>query len=199
MYLEKTIKFLHGMSSVRRYSQTKLVNEESVLEHTGFVGCLSYFIAKDLINKGIDVNMCSLFAKAMTHDMEEVLVGDIPRPTKYHNSAVKDAIENLEEIAIESLQSDINVYGIYSDWNNAKVDMGGFIVKISDCIAVVYKAYQEIHIFGNKAIANHIDGLKDHIGNLIFENNRIENRATIIFDEILKEALGLLIELEEEL
>lgn len=193
MYLEDAIKLMHNMSSVRRYSQTKLVNEESILEHTGFVGCISLFIGMKIIQGGDTVNMEVLFAKSMIHDMEEVGVGDIPRPTKYFNGQVKSALAEVESAAMLDIQKTLRLDDIYEYWRSAKNSNTGSIVAAADAIAVVYKAYQEIHIFGNKAIANHIDGLKDHIATLI----RSDSHEVVKI--LLREAIRLLIELEEEL
>lgn len=197
MNLKKTIEFLHGMSSIRRYSQTKLVNEESVLEHTGFVGCISYFIARELQRNGMKIDMGVLFEKAMLHDMEEVIVGDIPRPTKYATSHIKLSLEQIEKEAMMQIEKDVSVGELRSRWALAKDGAEGAIVASADAIAVVYKAYQEIHIFGNKAIANHIKGLKESIECLIDEINFDELSKDL--ELILEEALGLLIDLEEEL
>lgn len=198
MNLEESLKFLHGMASVRRYSQTKLVNEESVLEHTGFVGILSYFIGMDLQKKGQDVDMSRLFAKAMAHDMEEVIVGDIPRPTKYFSKEIKNALKIAEQDAINIISNNIDSGNIEMDWLSAKSGIEGNIVAVADLIAVVYKAWQEIHIFGNKAMAEHIRGLKTHIKELMKEEKGFATNDMDI-DNILQDALKLLIELEKEL
>ena len=192
-----TLEFLHGMASVRRYSQTKLVNDESVLEHTGFVGVVSYFIALHLMNQGEEINLGVLFAKAMAHDMEEVVVGDIPRPTKYHNERVKSALREVEKEAMDQIMDRIDVGNIYVDWITSKEGIEGEIVATADLIAVVYKAWQEIHIFGNKSMSNHIFGLHEHINSLIKKEKSFKDESHI--KDILFQTQRILSKLEEEL
>ena len=152
------------MSSLKRYSQTHLMKEESVLEHTGFVCLMCYFIGLHLKREGININMGPLLSKAVVHDMDEIITGDIPRPTKY-SQGVLGAIREIEAENMEKIATELKLPELYYDWENAKDtgEMEGYIVSLCDSYAVLYKGYQEVVMFGNKLMLNNLTTIKKNI------------------------------------
>jgi len=67
--LKKINSMARSLSAIDRYSQTRLVNPESVLEHTGYVCLCCLFIGNELNNRGEDLNIGLLMTKATVHDL----------------------------------------------------------------------------------------------------------------------------------
>src|SRR5262245_51863735 len=76
---------VRGLASVRRFSMESLHSPESVLEHTGMVALTTLIICRQLPLCEADIHDALQFA--LIHDLEEVFVGDVARPTKHHSDA----------------------------------------------------------------------------------------------------------------
>lgn len=155
-------KTAREMCTIDRYSQTRLINPESVLEHTGFVCFCSLMIAGELNKVGECVDIANLMSKAAIHDIEETITGDISCPTKYANDEILAEIKKVERDAAEVIckyLDESKEQFLFQIWNEAKDGKDGFIVALSDKLAVVYKVQQEVEFFGNKTLQEHIDGL----------------------------------------
>lgn len=164
--LSQILDIAFKMASLERYSQTHLAKTESVLEHTGFVCLLSYYLGTELIQEGHPVDMGLLLRKAVTHDIDEIITGDIPRPTKYYNEGVREALQEVERENMKHISDCLDNQYIYHDWDGAKIGPEGCIVAICDSMAVVYKAFYECIMLGNKSIADHVAGAPTHLDQL---------------------------------
>ena len=141
------------LASIDRYSQTRLMNPESVLEHTGFVCFCSLMIGKELERAGEVIDFGELMIKATVHDLEEVVTGDIACPTKYWDDRITREIKRVEREAGRKVLYDIDPSGeLFTFWDTSKHDKEGFIVALADKLAVVYKVNQETMEFGNQTI-----------------------------------------------
>jgi len=187
----------YKMAALSRYSQTHLVNNESVLEHTGFVCVLSYFIGKMVIDESIKngivpyLNIGEIMCKAAMHDVDEIITGDIPRPTKYYNEGVRSALQKIENENMISISNSIGIEDMYDDWKYAKDGNEGAIVALCDCLAVVYKIYYECIMFGNKTIIGHCKNLNKSI-NKIISGIEEKNGPSEILCSIYKDAIIML-------
>ena len=96
MNIIKLFSISQSMSAIKRYSQLHLLKSESVMEHTGFV-CLFAYILCEKINSVSDeedkLNIGIALEKAVIHDIDEVVTGDIPRPTKYYSKKSSEVFE----------------------------------------------------------------------------------------------------------
>jgi 5'-deoxynucleotidase YfbR-like HD superfamily hydrolase len=133
MNVIKLFSISQGMSSIRRYSGVHLIKEESVMEHTGFVCLFTYFICEKLnhecepehlINTGLALE------KSVVHDMDEVITGDIPRPTKYFNSETKKVFDKMAKIGMTQVVNQLELQNIntFLNWEKAKDGKEGKIV-----------------------------------------------------------------------
>ena len=148
------------LASIDRYSQTRLMNPESVLEHTGFVCFCSLMIGKELERAGEVIDFGELMIKATVHDLEEVVTGDIACPTKYWDDRITREIKRVEREAGRKVLYDIDPSGeLFTFWDTSKHDKEGFIVSLADKLAVVYKVNQEAMEFSNQTIKGHVQGL----------------------------------------
>lgn len=153
--IRKVFNLLSRMTAVTRFSHRKALVDENVLEHTAGVGIIALKIIQDARNidpRYIDNNDELLLLKSIyLHDMDEIVTGDIPRPTKY---ALSDLRELLHKIERKGMKQIIEQYDLPSEWmalwSNAKNGKTGLILVISDILSVVYKYWEERIILGNK-------------------------------------------------
>lgn len=142
----KTFKFINKLANVRRWSHAYCHKEESVLEHTAVVAIIALGIGAEV---GADIG--PLLERALLHDMEEVITGDIPNPTKYHNPKITEQIKNFEEVAALEVATEFFDTWAYGCWASSKdKSLEGEIIKIADVAAVVYKIRQETAL-GNQS------------------------------------------------
>lgn len=122
---------------------------ESVLEHTGFVAMTCMFIADGLLAEGYNVDKGRLLSKALAHDFDEVVTGDIAKPIKYHSPALREMIAEVETENMQKITSDIGYRTLFHTWYKSKDDPTGQIVALADTLSAVYKFHDEICRRGN--------------------------------------------------
>jgi 5'-deoxynucleotidase YfbR-like HD superfamily hydrolase len=147
------------LSAITRYSKDSLVTKESVLEHTGWVCFFAYTTARRLermLSPDIaQINWAELYKKSVIHDLDEILTGDVPRVTKYSSPEMAEQFKKLERSSVKRLAAmlQLDERQLFHDWDFAKDDsIEGLIVSIADVLAVVYKCWQEVELFGNASI-----------------------------------------------
>lgn len=140
------------LAQIRRYATLPVQRPESVLEHSAAVGIISYLLAKDL---GADANLAA--AKALFHDFEEAITGDICRDFKYLDPVFRKSLEAVEPSVIEriSLHLPASIQASFcSIWKWSKDSSPeGNIVEIADSISVLAYIYEEV-IRGNMWLVN---------------------------------------------
>ena len=151
MKVKETFNLMNGMASIVRYSQSTLCKPESVLEHTGFVACTCLIIGRNLISLGVKIDMEILLSRALVHDMDEVVTGDVARPTKYFSEEIKSELDMLSRKSMVEISDSIDCY-LVENWIASKCDLEGKIVELVDILAVLCKAHNEIVMRGNKTI-----------------------------------------------
>ena len=174
-------KLMSKLATTNRYSDTRLINPESVLEHTGYVALTSMFIAMKLIDAGESINIGELLQKCLLHDIEEAKMGDIITPTKHSSIKLKLMLNSYAEECAEDVLA--SVYGYpetLNIWKQSKYGKEGYIVEIADALSVVYIMEREIIYFGNMHLKLHmneglfrkLEKLKDLAGGT-FENDTV--------------------------
>lgn len=159
----KQLEFLQSMATTRRYSQTKMIIEENILEHSAFVGVTSVMLASEYnhLQEGqIDAKLADLgqiALRSLFHDMEEGKTGDITRDVKYSSPEATRAFEKIAEEGIKRVLSELELSNkteemIYGIWKHAKDDFDGLFVKLADAAAVTFKLWSETLVYGNRAL-----------------------------------------------
>ena len=148
------------LSSLQRYSMTKLVNPESVLEHQGSVSMMGVMLGVKLNYFGEDFDIGMIALKASLHDIDEIGTGDIPRPTKYAKESITQDLNNLAKISVKNIFDSIGIEDAYDLWETSKEGRNGKIVGLCDGLAVLCKVHQEACLFGNKVIIGHAGPIK---------------------------------------
>ena len=175
MNIVKIFSISQSMSSINRYSQINLLHPESVLEHTGFVCLFTYLTCSEInfsCKKKIDTGLA--LKKAVFHDVDEVVTGDIPRPTKYFSNESKDIFDKNASQGINQIISELDIKNnegsreIEALWKNSKNDDEGRIVALADLAAVVYKIWEEVIVLANKKLVLQMDNHhRVVIGNIV--------------------------------
>lgn len=168
--LEKLADLLHRWSSIRRYSQKTLLVPENVAEHTAHVAFIAMLIARELEDK-YPIHFKRLYELVLIHDLDEVMVGDIPRPTKEANPELKALIEKLEKESMKTLCSNYGLpdelYALWADTNDMSIE--GRILNVSDIISVYIKAVNEYTLLGNSSFGDIFINLVRYISGWIRE------------------------------
>jgi len=137
----KIFDVIDGMSNVRRWSHAYCHKEEFVIEHTAIVALIALKIGMD-----IGANMDILLKRALLHDMEEIITGDIPTPTKYANPGLLYEIREYEQECAEKVSTAFGPWALEC-WEDAKDNtVEGDIIKLADVAAVVYKINRELKL-----------------------------------------------------
>ncbi len=137
---------------VNRYSSSPLLRNENVAEHTFYVSWMCLNLYHELFSLGVELNLGDLLAKALVHDYDEALTGDIPRPFKYFseevhhniNKAAKSILKTSSER--EGLDPGIIRYVLAS-----KDGAEGLLVAFSDLLCAVSYMSEEVQM-GNQLL-----------------------------------------------
>lgn len=86
---------LGSLTFTPRWSGFQYIKQESVSDHVWGMTALALEIVPMLnkLGKG-DLDLKDIIFRIQVHDLDECLSCDIPRPFKYHDPALKNAIEN---------------------------------------------------------------------------------------------------------
>jgi 5'-deoxynucleotidase YfbR-like HD superfamily hydrolase len=169
-------EFVNGdhrrLAAIDRYSTQWVLRRENVAEHSFFVAANAYMIYLKLkeLESDLDLDLGDLLARALNHDFDEVVSGDIPHQFKHADSALNKMIN---KVATQLLVDWAQRVGLPQRWVDsvryAKAsDLAGQIIRFSDMSAVVAYAAENIEM-GNKrmrpAAQNAVDILQKYIDN----------------------------------
>ncbi|MDC7234049.1 MAG: HD domain-containing protein [Spirochaetales bacterium] len=137
---------------IKRYQNKYCFKKRSVAEHMWSVAKIAEGLAIWESKKfGNDVDMAKVLQKAINHDMIEQCTGDILGPTKKKTAAMKDAIEEIEELAFrEEIEKELprswrNQFRSYI-LNPKTDDVEGKIIRAADIIDTVIESIEEIKL-----------------------------------------------------
>lgn len=185
---------LMNLDHTYRYSGTKLVEAESLSQHIVETIMLGLKII-DKVNHIAGYKLIDSQAyvmKAVYHDLEEVITGDIPRPLKYYSEDTKNSLKHVaDEIAAKFFSTQFyEGYEHYSLWDNAKLGNEGKILKIVDMLVVANKVVKEVSLLHNYymlRVAHEVSQyLKELSGNMeYFKEPDVDNYlASIVIDAV---------------
>jgi len=160
------------LSALTRFSMERPSERESVLEHTGFVALFVLVLVSEinLLSDSEDepVDVGQALTYALVHDLEEVITGDVARPTKYFCREAVEMFDRLSEIAADKVAYKMRSFPEFSerlrsDIPTAKTDREGCLVAIADCLAVVYMVWREVLVRGNVSMIRQAFSVVDQI------------------------------------
>lgn len=163
MDLLRLLSASHRLASLRRFSMEQLSHPESVLEHTGFVALVSLALVEEANaiirrRRGAELNVALVLCRALVHDVDELVTGDIPRPTKYSTPMASELFDEIKRTSLDKITSEIfdsmTAFSslLRAQHHLAKDDQEGMIVAIADVIAVVYMVWREVLLRGNMSM-----------------------------------------------
>lgn len=172
-------------NEVKRYSGTRLQEEEPLSQHITDMCMMSYIIAKRLNAYGEELDTGLILEKCLVHDLDELATGDMPRNTKYATPNIKKELDEVAKLAVqryESLHEGLD--GLEDMWEHAKDGKEGFIVKLVDMLCVVRKAVIEIELYGNLSclkVTKELDAHLSKLGTAIASSTRLTKPESIEF------------------
>lgn len=136
MIMKDILNFVKDMAKVSRWSQAHCQKEESTLEHTAAVAFIALKIGTTI---SMEVNVAELLTRALVHDMEESITGDIMTPIKYNNPELTAELKKMEKTAAKQVSSIFGEWA-FDYWVASKDDsIEGQIIRIADKACSVYK------------------------------------------------------------
>lgn len=194
-FLELVSSPLMNLDHTYRYSGTKLVESESLSQHIIDTVMMGLKII-DTINTKAKATIFYpdvYVMKAIYHDLEEVITGDIPRPLKYHDEMTLQSMRNIaDEVAKELFEKEFSDWkSHYKLWDTAKEDPEGYILKIVDNLVVVNKVVKEVSLLHNyymlrvaHEVIQYTSELKSHTNEYISSGDVLE-----YINELLEDAI----------
>ena len=143
---------IQRMSSIERYSSYPVIRRENVAEHSWYVTFYALLIARDLYSELCPVDIKDVMIRALVHDIDESLLGDVVITTKSTVPGLQEALENAAMERIGGLSESLLGDSFLSDkWKGVKdnTTLEGCIVQTADTLSVLSYIYQEYR-FGNK-------------------------------------------------
>lgn len=108
--IKKDQKFFAVVDRVRyiqRWALMRNNESENVAEHSFQTAMFAHALANirsiEFPELDIQVDPNKIMARALFHDVSEVITGDLPTPVKYHNQELRKAYKNYEALAVETL------------------------------------------------------------------------------------------------
>jgi len=96
---------LGRMRYISRWGLMRNTFVENVQEHSHMTAVLAHALAlirREILHlEGPDPDRCAV--AALYHDASEILTGDMPTPIKYYNSEIRQAYQQVEDIAQKRL------------------------------------------------------------------------------------------------
>lgn len=186
---------------VMRYSGLRQSEPESLSDHVVDVMMMSYIIGLKLRSMEVEVDVGTLLEKCLVHDIDEVLIGDIPRLTKYSSEGVYNGLSDLADEVAKDMSYDIDGgTRMYDAWKYSKDDsLEGYILKLVDMLSVVSKVVLEVDTLGNKKFMRVALEVSEYIKTLI-RDIPTELFSTVSMDYItnlLESALWTMKDLED--
>lgn len=137
------------LSHVYRYTTSPCNRKENVAEHCYYVCFLSFVIGRQFKQMGCIVDMESLYERAILHDLDEALTGDIIRSVKHGFPGLKSALNDASEVMMDHLSRGVQIDSMTDIWRDSKEGVEGHIIHLCDLLTVVSYVIEEI-LFGNR-------------------------------------------------
>jgi 5'-deoxynucleotidase YfbR-like HD superfamily hydrolase len=142
------------LENLTRFSMERTSKPESVLEHVGMVALFSMAMAYET---GADLE--TVFCRAVVHDLEEVVTGDIARPTKHNSDETRQIFEDLSARAMDRISTDLSplfphfASDLEDHHRTAKDNtLEGIVISAADVLAVVFRVWDEVVVRGNRSM-----------------------------------------------
>ncbi len=154
---------------VTRFSTCRTLHKESVAEHVYFTILYAQILGCWIENVyDVRINFGKLLFKALIHDLEECITGDIPRDFKHSHPLLNKTIDNFagegfKLVVKDILQNEIEEEIWFNTWYTAKDDtLEGKIVTFADFLSVISYVYEETRIAKSIVLREQLSSLDDY-------------------------------------
>jgi 5'-deoxynucleotidase YfbR-like HD superfamily hydrolase len=187
----------HDMSAVQRFSRIRMVHPENVLTHTGMVCLFAYSIGSLLRTKAHrelrPLDLGAIMARAVAHDIDETITGDIVRPTKYFSAIIRQELAGLEAKGVDNVANALDLPVLVTDFETAKLGREGYVVKMADLLAALCTVFIEVMVCGNRAMVQPARNMRHVLVKLRpADSGKWTAEERSIIDDLLDEAHCLL-------
>jgi 5'-deoxynucleotidase YfbR-like HD superfamily hydrolase len=162
---QNLFSFVSTLGGVRRFSLLKQVSPENVLEHTGMVAIFTLTLVAQMNEaigpNGPKINNYLALSKAIVHDFDEVVTGDVVRPTKYHSPTLREAFKAVEAEGVQKIASTLDLPGLPYMHSSAKDGLEGYVVAFADQMAAAHHVWSEVMVCGNMHMAQPARAMRD--------------------------------------
>ena len=158
-------KWACRLSNSKRFANLKLDKEYSGAEHCFRVAILAMTLADDYQNRtGKKLNVEEILRKALLHDIEEAILGDIPTPVKNRSQDFKNEYKKLAEVVMtQDILPDSPMPELYLKlWKEDKDGESGEIIILADALEALSTAYYELKR-GNMSLKKAFKNLRANI------------------------------------
>lgn len=157
------IYWISKLSTMPRFMGSALFHPQSGSDHSFRITMIALVIVDDYNSrvkiKKHKISREEVLMKALFHDIEESVIGDIPTPVKYITPEFRLAVKDVEK---KSMKNKVLANAgpaskeYYKLWDNAKKGPSGEIVKIADKLEGFIKINFEL-LHGNASLQSAYD------------------------------------------
>lgn len=184
--IRELFKISIDTATVTRYSNSKLIREESVMEHTGSVSFMCLILGRKIRAAGHAINIEDLLTRSLIHDIEESRIGDIANPTKYHNESIKSALDAVAAESMDIILNRISSNDLLPIWDQQKnSSIEGRLLKFCDVLSVLLKIYEEVIIYHNYSLIKHAKNT------IHFFESRLQEETNPVLKTYIEEAIEI--------
>ncbi len=152
---------------------------ESVAMHSFYAAMIALEIGEKLKKRGINVDPLKASAIALTHDIGEALVGDMP---KWSTDRIKEVKENLELEALNSMNLEVIKYA-KEYFNNSKESI---VAKVSETLATLWQAQKYVEM-GLKRVKEIEESMKGSLEKTLKRAEELDEAFGKALREVIKD------------
>ncbi len=184
---------------VVRFSTCHRVHDESVAEHSFYTALYTAMMCRGLEIQDEyrgKIDVARAIEGALIHDLEEARSGDFPRPFKYSDERLKQALDNASGAAAHQCFFPIFGTSWMTDrmlfaWARAKDKQTkeGCLVELADYLSVLSYIWAEVR-GSNLTMREHLDAMREY--HAMFQSARFDFVRSWVDEssDILEEVLG---------
>jgi len=134
-YIEK----IYTLRELKRYNNSSRIKDESVAEHTAFVALI---VLK--LHEFYDFDLGIALSMAISHDLSEIYITDIPYNVKQSYPLLKQTIQDIEYEVIRKNFSK-NIFNCFLDFSKQQTNEAK-IVNLADKLSVLQFTQTEVSL-----------------------------------------------------
>ena len=184
---------IQRISWTDRYSSFLRLRNENVAEHICYVALYAHLIALDMKHQypEVQIDHEKVLSRALVHDLDETISGDINRPFKKFYPGLNDMIKRACEAMMLPILHEMTtcpkvVERLHTDMRDAKdKTLEGYIIHLADFMSVVSylisekrrgsTAILEDFVASNKDIEKLFLGIPTHLAKYLYHYVRALN------------------------